>query len=392
MFQTWPEATLHQVQSRSSVKLMRYRLLDTFARPVLFLLDPEDAHEWAIRALEVLQKFPRLPAPPDDPRLAIRAFGLDFPNPLGLAAGFDKNGEVVDYILGLGFGFTEVGTITPRQQAGNPPPRLFRLDRDQAAINRLGFCGAGHAAVHARFKKRAQRPGIVGINLGANNDSGDLPADYVRGIEVFADVADYFAINVSSPNTPGLRDLQRADVLDDLLARVLAARDIATERFGRKPVLLKIAPDLTLAELDDIVECARSRKIDGLIVSNTTISRPATLRDPSANEQGGLSGRPLFSLSTRMLAAAYLRTENQFPLIGVGGVDSAETAFAKIEAGASLVQLCTSFVFKGLALADEIKRGLVRLLAQNSYPRLADATGAGAADWASGKLSADNFR
>jgi dihydroorotate dehydrogenase len=371
---------------------MRYRLLDTFARPVLFLLDPEDAHEWAIRALEVLQKFPRLPVPPDDRRLAVFAFGLDFPNPLGLAAGFDKNGEVIDAILRLGFGFTEVGTITPLAQAGNPRPRLFRLDRDQAAINRLGFCGDGHADVHARLTKRPQWPGTVGINIGANADSSDRPADYVRGVEAFADVAGYFTINVSSPNTPGLLDLQKSSALDDLLVRVLDARDIAAERFGRKPVLLKIAPDLALRELDEIIGCARARKIDGLIVSNTTISRPATLRDPSANEQGGLSGRPLFALSTRILAQAYLRVENQFPLIGVGGVDSAETAFAKIEAGASLVQLCTSFVFKGLALADEIKRGLVRLLAQNSYPRLADATGVAAADWASGKLDADNFR
>jgi dihydroorotate dehydrogenase len=384
--------TCPDLASRSSVKLMRFRLLDTLARPVLFLLDPEDAHEWAIRALEVLQKFPRLPAPPDDPRLVAGGFGLDFPNPLGLAAGFDKNGEVVDSFLRLGFAFTEVGTITPLPQAGQSRPRLFRLARDEAVINRLGFPSKGHAAVHARLAARARRPGIVGVNLGASKDSADRLADYVRGVEAFADVADYFAINVSSPNTPGLRDLQRANALDDLLARVLGARDIAMERFGRKPVLLKIAPDLTLAELDEIIGCARARKIDGLIVSNTTVSRPATLRDPLANEQGGLSGRPLFSFSTRMLAAAYLRTEKQFPLIGVGGVDSAETAFAKIEAGASLVQLCTSFVFKGLGLADEIKRGLVRLLAQNSYPRLADATGAGATDWASGKLSADNFR
>jgi dihydroorotate dehydrogenase len=371
---------------------MRYRLLDTLARSFLFRLDPEDAHEWAIRALKVLQKLPRLPAPPDDPSLAVCAFGLDFPNPLGLAAGFDKNGEVVDPILRLGFGFTEVGTITPLAQAGNPRPRLFRLDRDQAAINRLGFCGKGHADMHARLTKRAQRPGTVGINIGANADSSDRPADYVRGVEIFADVADYFAINVSSPNTPGLLDLQKSSALDDLLARVLAARDIAAERFARKPVLLKIAPDLTLPELDEIIGCARARKIDGLIVSNTTISRPATLRDPSADELGGLSGRPLFSLSTRMLAAAYQRTENQFPLIGVGGVDSAETAFAKIEAGASLVQLCTSFVFKGLVLADEIKRGLVRLLAQKSYPWIADAIGVAAADWANGKLKAGNFR
>jgi dihydroorotate dehydrogenase len=366
--------------------------LDALARPVLFRLDPEDAHEWAIRAFKVLQRLPRLPAPPDDPRLAVFAFGLDFPNPLGLAAGFDKNGEVIDAILRLGFGFTEVGTISPLPQGGQSRPRLFRLTRDKAVINRLGFPSQGHAAVHARLALRAQKPGIVGINLGATKVSSDRPADYARGIEIFADAADYFAINVSSPNTPGLRDLQRADALDNLLARVLAARDIATERFGRKAVLLKIAPDLTLAELDEIISRARARKIDGLIVSNTTVSRPRTLRDPSANEPGGLSGQPLFALSTQMLAAAYLRTENQFPLIGVGGIDNAETAVAKIEAGASLVQLYTSFVFKGLVLADEIKRGLVRLLAQNSYPRLADATGAAAADWASGKLNADNFR
>jgi dihydroorotate dehydrogenase len=371
---------------------MRYRLLDTFARLILFGLDPEDAHEWAIRALKVLQTLPRPRALPDDSRLEVRAFNVDFPNPLGLAAGFDKNGEVVDAILRLGFGFTEVGTITPRAQAGNPPPRLFRLDRDQAAINRLGFCGAGHAAVHARLKKRAQRAGIVGINLGANNDSSDLPADYAQGVEAFADVADYFVINVSSPNTPGLLDLQKSRALGDLLARVLDARDIVEERCGRRPVVLKIAPDVTLAELDEIIGCSRARKIDGLIVSNTTVSRPTTLRDPAASEAGGLSGRPLLSLSTQMLAAAYLRTENQFPLIGVGGVDSAETAFAKIEAGASLVQLCTSFVFKGPTIADEIKRGLVRILVQKSYPRLADATGVAAADWASGKLNADNFR
>ncbi|MGH6837359.1 MAG: quinone-dependent dihydroorotate dehydrogenase [Methylocella sp.] len=362
--------------------------LDALAQPVLFSLDPERAHQWAITAL---RKVPLPRAPPDDPRLAVTAFALDFPNPLGLAAGFDKNGEVADAILRLGFAFSEVGTITPLPQAGQSRPRLFRLTRDHAVINRLGFPSQGHAAVHARLVARARRPGIVGVNLGANKDSADRVADYTRGIEAFADVADYFAINVSSPNTPGLRDLQRADALDDLLARVLAARDIAADRLRGKPVLLKMAPDLTLAELDDIVECARSRKIDGLIVSNTTVSRPASLRDSLANEQGGLSGRPLFALSTRMLAQTYLRTEKQFPLIGVGGVDSAKTAFAKIEAGASLVQLYTSFVFKGLAIADEIKRGLGPLLAQHSYPRLADVTGAAAADWASGKLDADNF-
>ncbi|HEX3497304.1 MAG TPA: quinone-dependent dihydroorotate dehydrogenase [Methylocella sp.] len=363
--------------------------LNALARPILCSLDPETAHRWAIKAL---RNVPLPPAAPNNPRLAVSIFGLDFPNPLGLAAGFDKNGEVVDAILRLGFGFAEVGTITPRPQTGQLRPRLFRLTQDGAVINRLGFPSHGHADVHVRLAARAQKPGIVGVNLGANSDSGDRPADYVRGIEAFADIADYFAINVSSPNTPGLRDLQRADALDDLLARVLGSRDTVTDRFGRKPVLLKIAPDLTLAGLDAIVKCARARKIDGLIVSNTTVSRPAGLRDSSANELGGLSGRPLFPLSTRMLAQTYLRTENQFPLIGVGGIDSAETAFAKIEAGATLVQLYTSFVFEGLALADEIKRGLLRLLTQRSYPRLADATGAVAADWASGKLNADNFR
>lgn len=364
-------------------------LLETLARPLAFSLDPETAHEWAIRALRIV---PLPKTSPDDPRLAVSVLGLDFPNPLGLAAGFDKNGEAVDACFQLGFGFTEVGTITPLPQQGNPRPRVFRLTRDQAVINRLGFPSQGHAIVHARLGKRAQKRGIVGINLGANKTTTDRPADYVRGIEMFADIADYFTINISSPNTPGLRDLQRADALDDLLARVLAARDAAAESFGRKPVLLKIAPDLTPTELDELMNCAKSRKIDGLIVSNTTISRPAYLLDPSAHQAGGLSGRPVFQLSTQMLAAAFLRAENQFPLIGAGGVDSAKTALAKIEAGASLVQFYSSLVFKGPGLPCEIKRELVPLLAQKTYPRLADAIGSAATDWASGKLNADNFQ
>jgi dihydroorotate dehydrogenase len=371
---------------------MQYRLLDTLVRPLLFRLDPERAHDFAIKALRALDAFPLRQQQPEDPRLAISAFGLDFQNPVGLAAGFDKNGEIVDPILRLGFGFTEVGTVTPLPQPGNPRPRLFRLTRDQALINRLGFCGDGHEAFHARLIKRAQRPGIVGINIGANKDSPNRVDDYVRGIAAFTDVASYFVINVSSPNTPGLRDLQEAGALADLLAHVLAARDEQAEKFGCKPVLLKVAPDLTLTELDAIISCARSRKIDGLIISNTTVSRPASLRDPAAAEQGGLSGKPLFGLSTRMLAAAYLRAENQFPLIGVGGVDSAETALAKMEAGATLVQLCTAFVFKGLALASDIKSGLVRLANQKSYPRISAAIGVTAADWASGRLTANNFR
>ncbi len=358
--------------------MIGHRALEALARPLLFRLDPERAHALAITVLRLLL-LPKLQ--PDDPRLGIKALGLNFPNPIGLAAGFDKNGVIANPILRLGFGFTEIGTVTPLAQPGNPRPRLFRLTEDHAIVNRLGFCGEGHAAVHARLA-REQRRGITGINIGANRDSSDRVQDYVRGIKAFADVADYFTINVSSPNTAGLRALQEKSALDDLLARVLAARDEQAEKFGRKPVLLKIAPDLSLAELDSLITCARARKIDGLIVSNTTVSRPSSLHDPAAGEAGGLSGRPLFELSTRMLAAAYLRAEKQFPLIGVGGVESAPTALAKIEAGATLVQLLTGFVFRGLALPGEIKTGLLRLLAQNSYSRLSDAIGVRAADWA----------
>jgi len=378
-----------QVWPCSSAKLNRHYRFDTLANPLLLMLNPERAHRLAIWALP---KFPLPRISAVDPRLAVSVFGLDFSNPLGLAAGFDKHGEAIDAILRLGFGFTEVGTVTPLPQAGNPPPRLFRLARDEAVINRLGFPSQGHAAVLARLTARAQKPGIAGINIGANKDSLNRVEDYVLGIKTFCDVTSYFAINVSSPNTPGLRDLQRPSVLNDLLARVLAARDNVAERSGRKPVLLKIAPDLTLDELDAIVDCARARKIDGLIVSNTTVSRPISLQDRAAREKGGLSGRPLFALSTRMLAAAYQRVERQFPLIGAGGVDSAATALAKIEAGATLIQLYTSFVFKGLTIAVEIKSGLPPLLDQKSYHRLADATGVAAGDWASGKLNADNFR
>jgi dihydroorotate dehydrogenase len=364
-------------------------LLGAVVRPVLFRLDPERAHEWAIRGLRTISLHRK---GLDDPRLAVSVFGLRFSNPLGLGAGFDKDGKIVDPILALGFGFTEVGTITPSPQAGNPRPRLFRLTGDQAIINRLGFCGDGYAAVHARLVSRPQRSGIIGINLGANKDSPNSIDDYVQGIKVFADVADYFTINVSSPNTPGLRDLQKPGALNDLLARVLAARDEQAQSFGRKPVLLKISPDLSLAELDSVVACTRARKIDGMIVSNTTVTRPASLADPAASEKGGLSGMPLFGLSTKKLAAAYIRVENQFPLIGAGGVDSAETALAKIEAGATLVQLCTAFMFKGLSIANDVKNGLVRRLSQKSYPRLTDAIGVAAADWASGKLSTNNLR
>ena len=327
------------------------------ARPLLHALDPERAHNLTVRALSLLP----LPAPaPDDPRLAVEAFGLTFGNPLGLAAGFDKTGALAHKAHALGFGFTEVGTLTPRAQPGNAKPRLFRLPDEGGVINRFGFNNRGHAHARATIRKGGA---VLGLNIGVNKDAGDRATDYVAGIEALCELADYFTINVSSPNTPNLRELQKPDALDDLLARVLHARDARVEACGRKPVLLKIAPDLSSAELDDIVRVARARRIDGMIVCNTTIARPAAIKAARhGGEAGGLSGRPLFTLATRMLAKTYQRVERQFPLVGVGGVDSAVTARAKIEAGASLLQIYSGLVFKGPALAGDIKAGLLERL------------------------------
>jgi dihydroorotate dehydrogenase len=330
-------------------------LFDHIARPLLRVLDPEDAHALTLRALRYA---PLRHAHADDPQLGVRAFGLTFPNPIGLAAGFDKHAEVPHALLRLGFGFVEVGTITLRPQPGNPRPRLFRLNADEGVINRYGFNSEGGAAAFKRLTSSADGKAIIGINVGANKDTDDRGADYVRLIESFAAIASYFTVNVSSPNTPGLRDLQRSAMLDDLLARVIAARD-RVARVKVTPVLLKIAPDLTLPELDDVVGVARRRKVDGMIIGNTTVSRTKTLRDTlTAREAGGLSGKPLFSLATRMLAESYVRAEGAFPLIGVGGIDSAETALAKFRAGATLVQLYTGLVFRGLGLVAEIKAGI----------------------------------
>jgi dihydroorotate dehydrogenase len=322
------------------------------ARPFLHALDPESAHHATLAALQwaILP-----PAKPDDPKLAVHAFGLDFPNPIGLAAGFDKDAVAADNLLALGFGFVEIGTVTPCPQSGNPRPRLFRLDAERGVINRFGFNSAGHARVRANLTRRHGK-GIVGVNLGANKDSTDRIADYVSGIEAFADLASYFTINVSSPNTPGLRDLQQADALKELLSRVLEAREHAS---ARRPLLLKIAPDLSLDELDAIVRVARDRKIDGMIVSNTTISRPEGLASRYAAESGGLSGRPLFDLSTRLLAETSKRVEGQFPLIGVGGIDGPQAALAKLQAGATLIQLYSALVFDGPELIERIKRALI---------------------------------
>ncbi len=351
-------------------------LFDRLARPLLTLLDPENAHRLAVLALKVA---PHARTAPDDARLAVRAFGLNFPNPVGLGAGFDKHGEAPDALLALGFGFVEIGTVTPLPQPGNPRPRLFRLSADEAIINRLGFNSEGEAAVLARLAARANAGGIVGVNVGANKESPDRGADYVRLIEAVAPVASYVTCNISSPNTPGLRDLQRASVLDELLARIVDARDRVAERAGPTPVLLKIAPDVSLSELDDIVGIARNRNIDGMIVGNTTIGRPPTLRDPAAREGGGLSGRPLYALGTRMLAETYVRVEGAFPLIGVGGVDSGDAALGKIRAGADVIQLYSALVFRGLGLVAEIKETILRALKRGDAAKLGDLVGVDAA-------------
>jgi len=360
------------------------RAFDAFSLPLLRWLDPEDAHRLAIQGLRLL---PPIRQRPDAPNLAVRAFGLNFPNPVGMAAGFDKNAEVPDALLRLGFGFVEIGSVTPRPQGGNPRPRLFRLERDEAVINRMGFNNDGAEAVLRRLASRANLGGIVGVNVGANKDSEDRTADYVKLIETFAPVASYFTVNVSSPNTPGLRNLQQSAALDDLLARVIDARERVRRNAGDSPVLLKIAPDLSLAELDDVVHIARSRRVDGMIVANTTLARPSTLRETSrATEQGGLSGRPLFRLATRMVAETYVRVEGAFPLVGVGGIDSGGAALTKIRAGASLIQLYSSLVYKGIGLVDDIKRDLSSTLLRTGRDSLAEIVGADAAtltaeDW-----------
>jgi dihydroorotate dehydrogenase len=346
--------------------------------PVLKRLPAETAHRAAINGLKIA---PRAQAPSSDPRLAVEVLGLKFPNPLGLAAGFDKNAEVPGAMLRLGFGFVEVGTLTPRPQGGNARPRLFRLREDAAVINRYGFNNEGFERARARLARRpvGLAMGVLGVNLGANKDAADRVEDYALGVRTFAALADYLTINVSSPNTPGLRDLQRREALDDLIARVVDARD---ETEPRRPLMLKIAPDLDARGLEDIVATALTRRIDGLIVSNTTVARPATLTSRNRGESGGLSGRPLFEPSTRLLARAYLLTGGAMPLIGCGGVEDAETAIAKIEAGANLVQLYTGLALKGHGIVSEILEGLSRAVEARGVNRIGELVGAQASAWA----------
>jgi dihydroorotate dehydrogenase len=336
------------------------------SRPLLHRLDAEQAHRLTIASL----KTGLLKSNSDKawPSLRTELFGLSFANPIGLAPGFDKNAEVPDAMLGLGFGFVEIGTVTPLAQHGNPRPRLFRLTEDQAVINRMGFNNDGHAVVRKRLEARQKHGGIIGINIGANKDSIDRIEDYVSGVKCFSDLAAYITINISSPNTPGLRNLQARDDLQRLLDRVNQVRP------NGLPILLKIAPDLTPDGLQDIAEVCGEGTVDAVIIANTTLSRP-TLGSPHAAEAGGLSGVPLFDLSTKILRDFYQLTSGRVPLIGVGGIHDAETAWTKIKAGASLLQLYSALVFKGPALVQEICDGLEVRLRTAGFASIKDAVG-----------------
>lgn len=339
------------------------------------LLPPEPAHRVGILGLKLGLGGLAQPAAASQ-RLATTVAGLVLPNPIGLAAGFDKNAEVIDAALGLGFGFVEAGAVTPKAQPGNPTPRFFRLTQDRAVINRFGFNNAGLEEFAAQLELRRGQPGVVGVNLGANKDSDDRVADYVTGLKRLWGLADFFTVNVSSPNTPGLRDLQGRGALTELLDRVAEARVAKAGNAPAAPLFVKVAPDLDDDAIETIADVARETAVDGLIVSNTTISRPETLLSAQASEAGGLSGRPLFELSTTTLRAFRQATGGRMTLIGVGGVESGATAYAKIRAGASAVQLYTAMAYDGPGVVARITSELDTLLARDGFARVADAVGA----------------
>ncbi|WP_454917878.1 quinone-dependent dihydroorotate dehydrogenase [Xanthobacter sediminis] len=351
--------------------------LYVLARPLLRFISPERAHGWAIKALR-RGLVPNLSGP-DDPVLATRVWGIDFPNPIGLAAGFDKDAEVVDGVLKLGFGFVEAGTVTPRPQPGNPRPRLFRLDEDGGVINRFGFNSEGLAQFVSRLGQRrsAGARGIVGANVGKNKESEDAIEDYVVGVSATCRLADYVVCNISSPNTPGLRSLQARAEMSALLAQVLSVRNASIpDPALRPPLLVKVAPDLDDAALADVAEVALSTGVDGLIMGNTTLSRPGSLKSGHRGEAGGLSGTPLMALSTERLGALYRLVGGRLPLIGAGGVASGADAYDKIRAGASLVQLYSALVFQGPGLVNRIKADLAARLRADGFQRVSDAVGA----------------
>jgi dihydroorotate dehydrogenase len=354
-----------------------------FARPLLFGLDPEQAHELTLKAMEA-GLYPR-PTVPDDPRLRVELWGLALPNPLGMAAGFDKDARVPGGLLAMGFGHVEIGTVTPLAQPGNPRPRVFRLVRDRAMINRLGFNSAGHSAALARLIELRQSGtwGVVGVNVGANRDAADRVADYAAGVRAFYDVASYFTINVSSPNTPGLRDLQAPAALDGLLDRVMGTRAMLVQAGSpHRPVVVKLAPDIAEADLEPIVGVLTRRGVDGIAVSNTTLARDGLAETALAGHAGGVSGRPLFHRSTAMLARVHVLTRGRVPLIGIGGIDSGIAAISKLEAGATLLQLYTGLVYEGPGLVARIKRDLSAYLDREGLAGIGAAVGRRAAEWA----------
>ncbi len=360
--------------------LLRIPALSGLTREALLKMDPETAHGATITALR-LGLGPEQ-SHPDGAELRTTLCGLELTNPVGMAAGFDKNAEVARPLALMGFGMVEIGTVTPRPQVGNPKPRLFRVGTAEGVINRMGFNNEGHEAAFARLK--GQRvPAALGVNIGANKDSEDFVADYVIGVKRFADLADYLTVNVSSPNTPGLRNLQADEAMRRLLGEVLTARAKAKTRV---PVLLKIAPDLDEVALDAIAAVVLATDLDGLIVSNTTITRDAVAGLENATEIGGLSGKPLFDLSTRRLAQVRQRV-GALPIIGVGGIHSPQSALAKIEAGANAIQLYSAMVFGGLDLLDRLKRGLVAAVRAEGKTNIGELVGTKTADWAEGRAT-----
>jgi dihydroorotate dehydrogenase len=358
--------------------LLRIPAVQSLSSQALLKMDAETAHGATITALRLGLSPEQDYADPAELRTSL--CGLDLPNPIGMAAGFDKNGEVPRPLSRMGFGMVEVGTVTPRPQAGNPKPRLFRVTEAEGVVNRMGFNNEGHEAVFARLKG-LRVSAALGLNIGANKDSEDFVADYVLGVKRFAPIADYLTVNISSPNTPGLRNLQAEEALARLLGAVLAERSKAEIRV---PVLLKIAPDLDETALDAIARTIEGTGLDGLIVSNTTIDRDTVQGMTNAGETGGLSGKPLFNLATQRLAQMRQRV-GTLPIVGVGGIHSPQSAVAKFEAGADAIQLYSAMVFNGLDLLDRIKRGLVAAVRAAGVKTVSDLSGRKVADWAEGR-------
>ncbi|XP_029647535.1 dihydroorotate dehydrogenase (quinone), mitochondrial-like isoform X2 [Octopus sinensis] len=350
-----------------------------FVMPAVKILSPENAHRFGV-ALAKYRLFGRSSVA-DPAILNTKVWDLEFRNPVGVAAGFDKHGEAVDGLLKIGFGFVEVGSITPKPQPGNPKPRVFRLDEDCAVINRYGFNSDGHEVVYNRLMERnektVKKPGILGINLGKNKTSENSEQDYASGVSLFGQLADFLVVNISSPNTPGLRNLQGRENLEKLIDRVLLERDqLKCER--KPPILVKIAPDLTESDRQDIAHVVMREHslIDGLIISNTTVSRDKSLISKNRKETGGLSGVPLREMSTQILSDMYSLTQGKIPIIGVGGISSGKDAYDKIRAGASLVELYTVMTYQGPVVVNRIKRELAELLQKDGYSSVSDAVGA----------------